>query len=158
MEKPFHTKKPISSWKRVMVVMFKRTLMQEWQSLPTRFSHSWPQTVGFFQNPSTLGVPRLKPKVEFWQLVFSKFKIWQINVKNRQIIYLQVFHKCWFHAGTKKLSKWVHTLGKSQCFFGVKICIIGTKEILGTKEFLRKNVSKSPFLGEKFWSPHTMFM
>lgn len=70
MEKAFHTKKPISYGRRVTVVMFKRTSMQEWQSLPTRFSNSWPQTVGFFQNPSILGVPRLKPKVEFWQLVY----------------------------------------------------------------------------------------
>jgi hypothetical protein len=70
----------------VMVVMFKSTSMKEWQSLPTTFSHSWPQTVGFFQNPSILGVPRLKPKVEFWQLVFFKFKIWQINVKIKNII------------------------------------------------------------------------
>ncbi len=47
MEKAFHTKKPISYGKRVMVVMFERTSMQEWQSLSTRFNHNWSQMVGF---------------------------------------------------------------------------------------------------------------
>jgi hypothetical protein len=31
----------------VMVVMFERTSMQEWQSLSTRFNHNWSQMVGF---------------------------------------------------------------------------------------------------------------
>ncbi len=73
MEKAFHTKKPISYGKRVMVVMFKSTSMQEWQLLPTRFKPLLARHK-FFQNPPILGLPRLKPKVEFWQLVLLNSK------------------------------------------------------------------------------------